>query len=367
MSQTGRRFEKVWIIVGILAAVGVMVSAPALAATLTLTPAQIVERGLEADSNLKIAALTLDNAKIAYDRSVANNLLGGSPADMRTAEIEWLRAQANYRNQVADAVISLFQEAIELRRAELAAQIEGIRLSLARLEVERARERFRAQIANEDSVIEAELAMVGRELSHDDASITLENQRANLAARIGVSDFTLGEMPAFVAYTADAKEGLELLRQVSADLMESQNSVANAELNLQRLQIENAPPLDVRQATNNLEMAKIRLASVERQLAQSIESAVRAIERTSVNYSIALRQSELARRRYEMTRRQAEAGFVTQDAVANAEISILEAERSLLDALKNYATAVFNYEKLIGRDVAASVILRGGADHEGSN
>lgn len=366
MVQSGRPFAR-WVILLVLTMLGMLAAVPAWAAAVTLTPAQIVERGIEADSNLKIAALTLDNAKIAYDRAVANNLLGGSPAEMRAAEVEWLRAQANYRGQVADAVISLFQEAIDLRRAELDAQIEGIRLDLARLELDRARERFRAQIANEDAVVEAELAMVGRELAHDDASIALENQRANLAARIGVSDFVLGDMPSFVPYTPDVETALARVREASADLMESENNVANAELTLERLRIENAPPLDVRQANNNLEMAKIRLASVERQLAQSVESAARAIERTSVNYSIALRQTELAQRRYEMTRRQAEAGFITQDAVANAQISILEAERSLLDALKNYAVAVLNFEKLIGEDVAASVILRGGAEHEGSN
>ena len=55
---------------------------------------------------------------------------------------------------------------------------------------------------------------------------------------------------------------------------------------------------------------------------------------------------------------------MTQDAVANAEISILEAEASRLEALRNYATAVLNFQKLVGDDVTASVILRGGAEHE---
>lgn len=367
MAYKRRQFVRAWILVGIMALVGGVAVSPVFAATLILTPIEIVDRGLEADSNLKIAALTLDNAKIAYDRSVANNLLGGSPAELRDAEIAWLKAQASYQGQVADAVISLFQEAIDLRRAEINAQIEEIRLDLARLELDRAKERFRAQIANEDAVVEAELAMVGRELSYDDASINLENLRAKLGARIGVGAFSLGEMPAFVPFSVEGDDALARAREASADLIENRNNVDNASLELERLRIQNAPALDVRQATNNLEMAKIRLASVERQLVESVESSVRAIERTSVNYSIALRQSELAQRRFEMTQRQADAGFVTQDAVANAEIAILEAEVSRLEALKNYATAVLNFEKLIGNDVTASVVLRGGADHEGSN
>lgn len=364
MSQEGRQIARVWIAVGIMTLMWGMAAATTFASTLALTPAEIVDLGLKADANLKVAALTLDNAKIAYDRSVANNLLGGSPAELRAAEIDWLKAQAGYQGQVADAVISLFQEAIDLRRAELEAEVEGIRLDLARLELERAKERVRAQIANEDAVVEAELAMVGRELSYDEASIELENLRESLGNRIGVSEFTLGEMPVFVEFEAGLEQALVWARDVSADLRESQNSVENAELELERLKIQNAPALDIREAANNLEIAKIRLASVEQQLVDSVESAVRAIERTAVNYAIALRQSELAQRRYTMTQRQAEAGFVTQDAVANAEISILEAEASRLEALRNYATAVLNFQKLVGDDVTASVILRGGAEHE---
>lgn len=334
------------------------------AQALVLTPAEIVARGLEADADLKVAALTLDNAKIAYDRSVATNLLGGSAAAMRAAEIEWLKAQAGYRDQVADAVISLFQEAIEVRRAEIKAEVERINLDLARLEYERAQERFRAQIANEDAVVEAELAMVGKELAFDEESIAFENLKESLGNRIGLAEFSLGTMPQLVAFTADRDQALERVREVSAELKESQYNVENAELELERLRIENAPALDVRQATNELEMAKIRLAAVEEQLEKSVASAIRAIARAEVNYEIAKRQHELASRRLEMTRRQAEAGFVTQDAVGNAEVALLEAESALLEALKNHASAVLNFQKLIGDDVTASVVLRGGVDEE---
>lgn len=332
-----------------------------------LTPLEIIKLGLEADANLKIAALNLDNARIAYERSVANNRLGGSPAALRSAEIEWLRAQSDYQNQVADAVISLLQQAIDLRRAEIRAQVEEKRLAQARLEYERARERVRAQIANEDSVVEAELAMVGRELSFDDASIALENEKESLARRIGVAAFSLGEMPPFVPYTANAEEALAKAREASADLRQGQVNVENAELELERLRIENAPAMDLRQAANNLEIAKIRLASIETQLKESVESAARAVARTAVNYEIAARQLELARRRESITRRQAEAGFVAQDAVVNAEIAVLEAESARLEALKNYLTAVLNFEKLSGADVTQSVVLRGGSNHGEGN
>jgi len=334
---------------------------------LALTPLEVIERGLETDSNLKIAALNLDNSRIAYERSVANNLLGGSASALRSAEIEWLKAQSNYRSQVADAVISLLQQSFDLRRAEIKAQVEEIRLSLARLEYERAQQRVKAQIANEDSLVEAELSMVGRELEYDEASISLENQKESLANRIGVAEFRLGEMPAFVKYTANVEEALAKAKEASADLRESQVGVENAELELERLRIENAPALDVRQATNNLEVAKIRLASVERQLKENVESAARTIARTAVNYEIAARQLELANRRLAIARRQAEAGFVAQDAVSNAEISVLEAESSRLEALKNYLVAVLNFEKLSGADVTQSVVLRGGLDHGEGN
>lgn len=360
MSDRVRSLVAVCVVAGIVLFIGVAVGAQAP----VLTPAEIVARGLEADSDLKIAELTLDNAKIAYDRSVASNLVGGSPAALRAAEIEWLKAQASYRNQVADAVISLFQEAIDLRRAEIEAEVEKIRLDLARLEYERAQERFRAQIANEDAVVEAELAMVGRELTYDEESIALENAKESLGNRIGLDDFSLGAMPDLVDYDPDVEQALRLIREASAELKESQYNVENAELELERLRIENAPALDIRQATNNLEMAKIRLAAVEEQLEKSVASAARAIARAKVNYEIASRQYELAQRRLEMTRRQAEAGFVTQDAVSNAEIALLEAESARLEALKNHGAAVLNFQKLIGEDVTKSVVLRGGANEE---
>ena len=107
MSQEGRQIARVWIAVGIMTLMWGMAAATTFASTLALTPAEIVDLGLKADANLKVAAFTLDNAKIAYDRSVANNLLGGSPAELRAAEIDWLKAQAGYQGQVADAVISL--------------------------------------------------------------------------------------------------------------------------------------------------------------------------------------------------------------------------------------------------------------------
>src|SRR5690606_36131204 len=221
-----------------------------------LTPFEIVELGLEADANLKIAELNLDSAEIAYQRNVANNLLVNSaqaafnaevewkwaqanyqgqvagavlslpqraihrrPAEQRPQgeEIEWKRGQANYQGHVADAVISLLQQAIDLRRAELRAQVEEIRISLARLEYERTRERVRAGIANEDSLVEAELALVGRELEFDEVSISLENQRESLANRIGVRHFSLGAMPEFMPYSVDVEAALPKALESSAD------------------------------------------------------------------------------------------------------------------------------------------------------
>lgn len=329
-----------------------------------LTPSEIVELGLEADANLKIAKLNLDNAEIAYQRNVANNLLVNSAQAAFNAEVEWKRAQANYQGQVADAVISLLQQAIDLRRAELRAQVEEIRISLARLEYERARERVRAGIANEDSLVEAELALVGRELEFDEVSISLESQRESLANRIGVRHFSLGAMPEFMPYSVDVEAALPKALESSADWLDSRAGVENARREVERLNLEGAPPLDIRQAENHVAIAEIRLASVERQLKESLESAARTINRTAVNYEIAVRQLELAQRRLAITQRQAEAGFVTQDTVSNARIQALEAESARLEALKNYLVAVLNFEKLIGADLRESVVLRGGP-HDG--
>lgn len=325
----------------------------------TLDPMAAIKRALEFDESLMMARLTLENARVTYEKNVAANL-GGSPHTLRTAEIEWLKAMDTYNGQVADTVISVVQQIIGLKQSEMAVAVDEKRLGLSQLSYDRAVQRRQAQIASESELIEAELSLIESKLAYEGTLHDAARERLNFAKRLGLDDVTIVGGFEFVPVEVDLEETLELVMTDHLGLLDVEHRRFLAELELNRLRLEQAPPVDILVASNDLQLAVYRVESTEEQVTLEVENTIRAIERAEQNYQIALRRTEIERERFENTKKQVEAGFVTEESLVSAEINLLQRESALLESLKTYLVAVLNYEKLIGADLTAGVLVKGG-------
>jgi len=326
-----------------------------------LTPAEVVQRAIENDVGLKTARLTLDNAEITYKRNVAANALGGSPDALRAAEIEWQRAQETFRTEVANLVIAVVQQIIGLEQSAMAVETAKIRLDQSQIAYERAQQKYDAQIASESELIDARLALAEATLSYESALFDDEEARAALAKRLGLSDVRVRGGFAFVPVAISVEDSLQRAFAIDVGLADAKNRELSARQNLDRLQLEHAPALDLRAAENDLQIAAIRVTTTEEQLRDTVEDAVRTVERAAKNYDIALQRTQIERERYESTQKQVAAGFLTDDSLLSAQINLLQRESSLLDALRSYLVAVMQHERLIGVDVATGAVFQGGS------
>jgi outer membrane protein TolC len=317
-----------------------------------------IYRALQESLEFKIAQLEWENAKLAYQKASADNLLTQSAYNQRLAELDLLKAEKAYKNSIANVVISAVQKFSDLHIAEMNLTISEEQLRLKQKARDLTEKKLKMQNASEYDLLQAEAALASSQMEQQAAVNSLEEKKQTFCLLINSENVMPDGHLNFVPFEADLTDILPRLLEASVAIKEAEDSLALSRLNWERLRLEETAELTMREAENAVRLAELRLEQARANLTQQVQAAFNKVKQAEQAYRARQISLQLEQRVYDITKGQVEAGLKTEDDLANAQISLWQAERSVYEALSSYIVAYLEWEDLIGRDVRESVILQ---------
>lgn len=317
-----------------------------------LTLNEAVEQGLEETIDLKIARLSLENARLDYEKTRASNLLAESKQMELQGEYLLFQAQENFTQTQNLIIISVVQQFYQLYQGKHNLLIKEKELHLQ----ERLLKEVEAQFA---SGHKGSLDLLQQQTSHDNAIIALEQARndyrqlerefLNKLALEGPVELTLPSPLADWPITEEEALETALANSKAMELQDLQLEMAQWEL--EKARVSSTPSLEIKKLENNVSLAHLRKSKEQEQLLQSVTRDFFLHAQGKRNINLARQSLEQAQRNYDIIISQKEVGLVTENERLQAAIALLQAEQGLMNTKSAYHISRYQLQHSMGLEL----------------
>lgn len=322
-----------------------------------LSVSEVVELALEESIAHQIAQINLDNAKVAYEKSMADNLLSQSVYNSKLAEYNLMKAETAYRNSVADVVIDAVSRFSDVAVAGMNLEIAELELAISQRGYDTTKQKVATQNASELELLQAETSLANARFTYHKAQDALLEAQQDLAQLIGRENVAVDGVLQFTPLAEELDSILGVTLENSVAIKEAKENVNLAKLELEKSRLENVAPLVLREVENNLRLAELQLERTEKEIIQSVTAAFNAVKQAALNYQLAVQNYDLETRSFAIVEKQVSAGLKTQNDLIAAKVALKNKDKAQFDALKNYIVTYLQLEKTIDRDLRDTVVL----------
>jgi len=349
------------------ALIALFLAAQAAAAQEPLTLARAVDLALQNDVSAKLAALAFEEAMLNYERSIADNLLGGSEQSRRQAENARRSAVLGYENAQYDLVSSTIERYVGVLRARINLEIAQKQLQIAQLDFVATERRVALGTATELDLMNASSDLTNAELELASAESSLLTATQDLAFSLGFDPDSLPELDPEIPvlpFEYDLELAIAKAIERNSNVASARSALENAELELELARAEGAAPLDLRSLEISLERARIQLdqqlQSVERDVASRYENLIRTRESLKSSETSLMSQE----RRFAAIKEQHRAGLRSDRELLQAEVNLARERSTRLQSVSGYLRDVVTFQRLIGEPpgIGSAFQLGGAAD-----
>jgi outer membrane protein TolC len=337
------------VLVALMAALALPAAAEELSITGMLTTAEAANPALQS------AALTLENARVAYDRSIASS---DARLDQIKAELQWERSQLNFGQATVRELLSLAEAYVRLQQANENLSMLEERLRLAQLDQQQAAERVEIGAASPVTELQARVAALNAELNLAGARNTRQfTTLPDLADATGIDMAALdaatlasqppavsglGSLDSYLATTAARVEHDFAARQLEID-----------ELDLKLKSMQSTSPLDLQTATNTVASSRATVESTASDLQLATAGAYASAQQALGTVTLRELQLELQAENTRRTQEQFDAGLLTESQLASSQADLVGAEDALRAAQWSAYFAWIRLHDAAGTDVLA--------------
>ena len=319
--------------------------------TAVLTINEALEKTWQNNLDLQKASLTLNNARISYEKAKANALQSESKIDEKQAELNWQQAQNTFqksKDEVGTEVISLYNNFKYLLSL---VPLRQEKVKLAQNNLDRVKEKVKAGTAGELEELAAEISLktarqqlesTEQQLDIAGESLSLATGTANIVEFNLVSEFEKGviedSLDVYITAALQKREEMEFARK----------NIEIAGDQLEQLKITDSPLLDIDKANNDLKLLEITLKLLEESIKSEVRQRYQQIESLSSQLGLLNLRLDQARRNLDNADKQFQAGLITKDELSSKEVDFKEAELELQKSKGSGYVAYLNLQVSAG-------------------
>ena len=322
----------------------------------TLRPSNTIELALENSPEIQIAEIELENARIDYEKSKAQELSTTSRYSELQAELQIEQARENYHHKENEVIINIFEDYLQILSSREEVTITDKRKELQKRQLEVTEARYQAGHAGrlELAEIEHSYENTSRELSYTRQELKqlLEEFKHTLGLKEDVQvELEAIERPEVMSVSKE--EAIEAIVDNDFSLEVNRRQAELAEIDLERGKISGLSSLDIQQLENNLQLAELDLEQGKQDIHNRAQSQYNAFLRSADRMEMAHRSLEQEQQNFEISEEQYQAGTRTENDLLSAEIELLSAENSYNQAIIDYLTGELNLRQSMGQDLGS--------------
>jgi len=316
-----------------------------------LTIAEILEKAWQNNLDLQKASLTLDNARIAYEKAKANILQSQSKIDAKQAELNWQQAQNTFQKSKDEARIGVVSLYNSFKYLKSLVPLRQEKVELAQNNLDRVKEKVKAGTAGELEELAAEISLkttrqqlesTKQQLDTAEGNLSLATGTANIVEFDLVSEFDKGviedSLDVYVAAALQKREEIEFARK----------NIEIAGDQLEQLKITGSPLLDINKANNDLELLEITLKLLEESIKSEVRQKYQQFESLSSQLGLLNLGLGQAKKNLDNAEKQFQAGLITRDELSSREVDFRAASLELQKNKGSWYVAYLNLQVSAG-------------------
>lgn len=317
---------------------------------------QAINLALENNLSLKIAHLDLENAQIDYEKTKADNLLIGSRYIELQGDLGLLQAKDNYNNIRNQVIIDVVQKYLQLTQTKKNIMVTGKELELERKLLEEVKAQVQSGHKGSLDLLQQENkyhnAVFNLEKANDDYYQSFKEFKLELGlTNQGEEELNLTEMDYPKIWEISEEEALKKAIENSFTLELRRRQIELAEVDLERAEVAASPELDLRQLTNNKELASLNYEKTQKELNNSISEQYYTYKQAINSLDLSQQNLIQAQENNNIITEQVKAGLKTKSDLLSAEISLLQAEYNLKSAILDYYMSKLTLQQLMGQKI----------------
>jgi len=321
-----------------------------------LTLEQVLQSSLENNLKIKKALLDLDNAKIAYEKAKANNLQTESIIDMKKADLDWQKAQNNFEKTKQEAQLEVISEYINLKnlKEELPLKEENVKLTQGNLK--RVKEKVKTGIAGEIDKLSAcidlqmaedELNKTQRDLEKTSKNLILDTGIKNIVQFFLTTDFS----EPTVNQSLTLKDFIEKALKNRKEIKFAQKDIEIAELEIEKLKMEDAPSLDISKAVGELTLSRIAFEQEKIDIEKEVREKFNQLKNLEDELKLQALKFERGKKDFENAQEQFKLGLITSDELSSEKISYQEIKLNCEKSKEDYFLAYQEFLVSLGEKI----------------
>lgn len=334
----------------------VTLSLPAAAQdAVALTVEEVLNSTETANPTIESQALTLKNARVSYESSMASS---DARIDQMNATLAWHHSQLTFRQGKVAQLLSVAEAYVQLQQENENLGILEARLQLAQEDLKSAVERVAIGAASPVDELQARVSLLSAELNLASARNTRQFTTLPIFAETtGIDEemldtaslaseppelSSLGTLDSYLTTTGRRAENDFAARQLKID-----------ELNLELLSSTSTSSLDLQKATNTVNGSTASVASTSSNLESATASAFANAQQAFGTTTLRELQLELQAENTRRTQQQHAAGLLTDSQLASSELDLITATDSLRAARWSAYFAWIRVANAAGTDLLA--------------
>lgn len=325
------------------------------AGTDQLTLEQALTLGEQANYELKMAKLRLDNARLDYERNKADNLFSVSKYADLQVQRDLIEARSGYeqtRNQVLLEIAQTYLEIGKakreqmLRRKEVAYEEQLLQELEAQVQLGY---KTRTELLKQEN--EYHSAHLALRKTEDQYTQLIRNFEAQIGFAPGNLQANLEESAAPTGWSLSLEESRALARKNSLTLQSLALGVELAKIDRERGKIGPLSAWETNKLENSLELAILTKERSQADLDTSVVKQYAAVRQKEEELEINRTHLVTVKTNYEKIQQQQAVGLLSRlDAIA-AEVELLQAEYQSLVTVSGFFLEKWKLQQLLGLEL----------------
>lgn len=316
-----------------------------------LTLEEVINLADENDTDLKISALELDNARLNYEMNKAQNIRTESRYQELSAELAYNQKQEEDRQTRTEIYIELIRDYHDLIELNKEIDIAIKEKELAKKKLEDKELEVEQGLSSRIELLQQQIALNNTEFDLISLEAELEQAERQFKFRLNLSDLPELTSRIKAVGSLNLQSRQEVVDRTLAESFQLEAARINrdlSEIDMQRAEAIQIPELELQENRNNLELAKLEVAQVKEDVEEQALDQYHQVEQSYNQIELAAGNLEQASEHRRITKEQREAGLVSASALEEAELEYLQAELNLDTSRFSYLISYFNLQKMIG-------------------
>ena len=344
------KMKKRFTIISLVLITVLLFSAAVSAESMEINLEKAYQLTLDDNTSLKIAQKELENKRIQYEKSKAQNLLNQSNFSEVQAEYNLIAAQKSYVNTANNLLKQTLQQYTEiiLKQKNIETLDKQIKLNENLLSEVKAQYEVgeKSQLDILDQQIELNDLIQEREQLKNE----YEQLKTEFKVQLGIeraTEITVVELSEPEYLNLSEEEIYNRALENSWDMKMNKLNLELAEIDQRKKEVVSSSDMDKEIADNDVEMAKLQLEKQKQDIRNQARELNNQLGNIKSNINISKDRIRKANETYDILQEQYKSGLITQNDLHEGEISVLQSEYQLYNAYMSYYIQKLNVEKFM--------------------